>query len=58
MMKRLFARFIAGDHGQDLVEYVFLAVFIALVVVLSLQSIGTTVNTQMSNIGALISSGT
>ena len=54
-MKSLFARFIREDQGQDLIEYAFLAVFIALAVVVGLQAVATGVNTQMTNIGTQVS---
>ena len=54
-MKNLFARFIREDEGQDLIEYAFLAVFIALAVTVGLGLVATGINTQMSNIGANIS---
>jgi len=53
-MKNLFARFIREDEGQDLIEYAFLAVFIALAVTLGLQAVATGVNSQMSNIGSTV----
>jgi Flp pilus assembly pilin Flp len=56
-MKNLFARFINEDQGQDLIEYAFLAVFIGLAVTLGLKAVAGGVNTQMSNIGTQISSG-
>ena len=56
-MKNLFARFIHEDQGQDLIEYAFLAVFIGLAVTLGLKAVATGVNSQMSNIGTQISSG-
>jgi len=57
VMKNLLARFVREDQGQDLIEYAFLAVFIALAVVLAVQGIGNALTTQMSNIGTQISSG-
>jgi Flp pilus assembly pilin Flp len=54
-MKSLFARFVREDQGQDLIEYAFLAVFIALAVVVGLQAVATGVNTQMTNIGTQVS---
>jgi Flp pilus assembly pilin Flp len=53
-MKNLFARFIREDQGQDLIEYAFLAVFIALAVTLGLQAVAVGVNSQMSNIGSTV----
>ena len=54
-MKNLFARFIREESGQDLIEYAFLAVFIALVVILGLQAVGTSVNSRMSSIASQVS---
>jgi Flp pilus assembly pilin Flp len=56
-MKSLFARFINEDQGQDLIEYAFLSVFIGLAVTLGLKAVATGVNSQMSNIGSQVSSG-
>ena len=56
-MKSLLTRFIREDHGQDLIEYAFLAVFIALVVMLGLTAVGNAVNNKMSNIATQVSSG-
>ena len=56
-MKNLFARFIREDEGQDLIEYAFLALFIALVVTLGIQVVGTQINSQMSNIGSQVGTG-
>ena len=54
-MKSLIVRFIREDQGQDLIEYAFLAVFIALAVTVGLQAVATGINTQMSNIGTQVS---
>ena len=54
-MKNLFVRFIQEDQGQDLIEYAFLAVFIALAVTVGLTAVATGINTQMSNIGTQVS---
>ena len=48
-------RFFAEDEGQDLIEYAFLAVFIALAVVVGLQALAVGINTSMSNIGGQVS---
>jgi len=56
-MRNLFARFVREDQGQDLIEYAFLAVFIALVVTAGLTLVGTQVNSQMSNISAQVGGG-
>jgi pilus assembly protein Flp/PilA len=57
IMKNLIARFIREDEGQDLIEYAFLAVFIALVVTAGLTLVGTAVNDKMSTIASSVSSG-
>ena len=54
-MKHFIARFIREDEGQDLIEYAFLAVFIALVVTAGLTLVGTAVNDKMSTISASVS---
>lgn len=56
-MKNVLARFIREDQGQDLIEYAFLAVFIALVVIAAVKTIGTNVNLQMENIGSQVGTG-
>jgi len=56
-MKRLLARVVREDHGQDLIEYAFLAIFIGLAVVLGLQAVANGVNTEMSNIGTQAANG-
>ena len=55
MVKQLIARFVREESGQDLIEYAFLAVFIALVVILGLQAVGTAVNNKMSSIASQLS---
>ena len=54
MVKNLIVRFVREDQGQDLIEYAFLAVFIALAVTAGLQMVATGVNSQMSNIGSTV----
>jgi Flp pilus assembly pilin Flp len=56
-MKNVILRFIREDEGQDLIEYAFLAVFIALAVTVGLQAVATGINTQMSNIGSQVGGG-
>lgn len=56
-MTRLLTHFIAQDDGQDLIEYAFLAAFIALVVLLGIQAVGSSLNARMSSIASTISSG-
>jgi len=55
-MKKLIARFIHEDQGQDLIEYAFLAVFIALAVTAILGTLGTNLNTAFSNVADQVSS--
>ena len=50
-MRHAIVRFIREDDGQDLIEYAFLAVFIALAVVSILGAVGTSISSQYSNIG-------
>ena len=57
MIKNLFSRFVREEEGQDLIEYAFLAVFIALVVILGIQAVGTAVNNKMSTIAASVTGG-
>jgi pilus assembly protein Flp/PilA len=53
-MKKWFGRFVREDAGQDLIEYAFLAVFIALAVTAAIQGIGTALNTQFTNGGVQV----
>jgi pilus assembly protein Flp/PilA len=43
-MKNLIRRFVREEEGQDLIEYSFLVVFIALVVMVILGTVGTSIN--------------
>jgi len=54
-MRQWISRFVREESGQDLIEYAFLAVFIALVVILGLQAVGTAVNNKMSTIASSVS---
>jgi Flp pilus assembly pilin Flp len=56
-MKTLIARFIRDEEGQDLIEYAFLAVFIALAVTVGLTAVATGINSQMQNIGTTVGGG-
>lgn len=51
------ARLVREDQGQDLVEYAFLAIFIALAVTVGLQAVTGGLNTGFSNIGTQVSAG-
>jgi Flp pilus assembly pilin Flp len=46
----LLRRFRRDDRGQDLIEYSFLAVFVALAVTVGVQAVGTAVNQQFTGI--------
>ena len=50
VMKNLIQRFIREEAGQDLVEYAFLIVFIALVIVATLQATETSIAGVFSRI--------
>ncbi|MCC7008013.1 MAG: DUF2029 domain-containing protein [Acidobacteria bacterium] len=56
VMKSLLQRFVREEEGQDLIEYAFLAVFIALAVIVGIQAVASGLNTQFSNIGTQVSS--
>jgi pilus assembly protein Flp/PilA len=53
-MKKLLARFVREDEGQDLIEYALLAAFIALVAVVMIISVGTGVNLIYSQINSQV----
>jgi pilus assembly protein Flp/PilA len=50
-MKRLMKRFVREDEGQDLIEYVLLASFIAAGVILGATALGTNLNTWYNSVG-------
>ena len=54
-MKKLLARFVREDEGQDLIEYALLAAFIALVAVVMIISVGTGVNLIYSQVNTQVS---
>jgi pilus assembly protein Flp/PilA len=54
-MRQMLARFVRDDRGQDLIEYAFLAIFIALAVTVGLQSLTDGINTGYSNLGSQLS---
>ena len=56
-MRQLFNRLICEDLGQDLVEYAFLAIFIALAVTVGLQALTAGLNSGYSNLGTQVSTG-
>jgi Flp pilus assembly pilin Flp len=54
-MKQLLARLVRDDRGQDLIEYSFLAIFVALAVTVGLKALAAGVNSGFSNIGSQLS---
>jgi len=50
-MKQLMKRFVHEDEGQDLIEYVLLASFIAAGVILGATALGTNLNTWYNSVG-------
>lgn len=53
-MSQFLTRFIREDEGQDLIEYAFLAAFIALVALVGVQVLGTAINTRMDNLATSV----
>ena len=51
-MKQLVVRFVREDEGQDLIEYVLLASFIAAGVIAGATALGTNLNTWYTKVGA------
>ena len=56
-MKNFIARFVREEEGQDLVEYAMLLAFIALIAIVGVKTLGTTVNTFFSNVATALTSG-
>ena len=54
-MKNLLVRFVREEEGQDLVEYIFLVGFIALLVIVGLTTFSTAVNQKFSSVSSTIS---
>jgi Flp pilus assembly pilin Flp len=50
-------RLVREEQGQDLVEYAFLAVFVAFAVTVGLKAISGGLNGGFSNLGTQVSSG-
>ena len=49
-MKLAFARLLDEDEGQGLTEYALILVFIAIVAILALTFLGTTVSNSLSTV--------
>jgi pilus assembly protein Flp/PilA len=56
-MKNLIVRFVREEEGQDLVEYAMLLAFIALIAIVGVQTLGTTVNTFFDNVATTLNGG-
>jgi Flp pilus assembly pilin Flp len=56
-MRQFFKRLVREDEGQDLIEYAFLAVFVALAVTVGLQAIGSGLDSHFSNVGTQVGTG-
>jgi len=50
------SRFIRDDQGQDLIEYVLLGSFIAIVAIAGVSALGTNINTWYSKVAGWVSS--
>ena len=50
-------RFVRDEEGQDLVEYAMLLAFIALIAIVGVKTLGTTVNTFFSNVATALTAG-
>ena len=50
-------RFVRDEEGQDLVEYAMLLAFIALIAIVGVKTLGTTVNTFFSNVATALTGG-
>jgi len=50
-MKQLMNRFVREDEGQDLIEYVLLASFIAAGVIAGATALGTNLNAWYNSVG-------
>ena len=53
-MSQALVRLVRDESGQDLIEYAFLAVFIALAVTLGLQAVAGGINSQLTNISGQV----
>ncbi len=55
-MPRLCSRLISADEGQDLIEYALLVAFIALVSVVVITTLGSSVSNALDNAGTQLRS--
>jgi pilus assembly protein Flp/PilA len=56
-MAQFINRFVRDEAGQDLVEYAMLLAFIALIAIVGVKTLGTTVNTFFSNVATSLTAG-
>jgi Flp pilus assembly pilin Flp len=52
----MFARFIRDDQGQDLIEYLLLGSFIAIVALVGATALGTNLNNWYNDMASWVSS--
>jgi Flp pilus assembly pilin Flp len=57
VMKNLLVRFIQEDQGQDIIEYAYLAVFVALAATAGLTVLATNLNTEYGTLGTSVTTG-
>ena len=57
-MRNFIVRFVREEEGQDLVEYAMLLAFIALLAIVGVRTLGSTVNTFFANVATSLNSGT
>ena len=56
-MKRMWARFIRQDEGQDLIEYGLLAAFISIIAIVAITSVGSSLQTTYTSFSSTIPAG-
>jgi len=56
-MAQFLNRFVRDEAGQDLVEYAMLLAFIALIAIVGVKTLGTTVNKFFSNVATALTAG-
>jgi Flp pilus assembly pilin Flp len=53
-MKKLVRQFVSNTEGQDLIEYALLAATIAIGVILGMQSLRNSINSEFTLVGASV----
>lgn len=53
-MKKLIARFVREEEGQDLVEYALLIAFVSLAAIAGMTALGSGINTKYSSISSTL----